>query len=61
MVEKMLDGIEVRTGVDYFADREYYDSPADKIVFTGMIDRFFEEKYGSLEYRSLSFVLSNKR
>lgn len=55
MVEKMLDGIEVRTGVDYFDDREYYDSLADKTVFTGMIDRFFEEKYGSLEYRSLRF------
>ncbi|MBR1470454.1 MAG: UDP-galactopyranose mutase [Lachnospiraceae bacterium] len=55
MVEKILEGTEVRTGVDYFADRAYYDSLAKKRVFTGMIDRYFEECFGTLEYRSLCF------
>ena len=55
IVEKMLDGIEVRTNTDYFADRAYFDSIAKKRVFTGMIDQYFEECYGTLEYRSLRF------
>jgi UDP-galactopyranose mutase len=54
--EKMLEGIEVRTGVDYFFDKEYYNSLADKIVFTGKIDEFFDYQFGELEYRSLKFV-----
>ena len=53
--EKMLDGIEVKLGVDFFADREYYESIADKIVFTGMIDEYFGYQFGKLEYRSLNF------
>ena len=53
--EKMLDGIEVKLGVDFFAEREYYESIADKIVFTGMIDEYFGYQFGKLEYRSLSF------
>ncbi len=55
MVEKMLDGIEVRLNTDYFADRAYFDGIAEKRVFTGMIDQYFEECYGTLEYRSLRF------
>ena len=55
MVEKMLDGIEVRLNTDYFADRAYFDGIAPKRVFTGMIDQYFEECYGTLEYRSLRF------
>ena len=53
--EKMLDGIEVKLGVDFFAAREYYESIADKIVFTGMIDEYFGYQFGKLEYRSLNF------
>jgi UDP-galactopyranose mutase len=56
MFEKILEGIEVRTGVDYFKDKEYYNSIADKIVFTGKIDEFFDYKFGELEYRTLKFV-----
>ena len=56
MFEKMLEGIEVRTGVDYFLDKEYYDSIAKKVVFTGKIDEFFNYQFGELEYRTLSFV-----
>ncbi|OFQ20375.1 MULTISPECIES: UDP-galactopyranose mutase [Haemophilus] len=53
--ERMLEGIEVKLNIDFFAEREYYESVADKIVFTGMIDEYFEYQFGKLEYRSLSF------
>jgi len=59
MFEKMLEGIEVETGVDYFSNREYYNSISNKIVFTGKIDEFFDYKFGELEYRTLEF--DNKR
>lgn len=55
MIEKMLDGVEVRLSVDYFSDREMFDSIADKLVFTGMIDEFYDYRFGELEYRSLKF------
>ena len=55
MVEKMLAGVEVQLDTDYFADRERFDGMADKIVFTGMIDEYFDYCYGELEYRSLRF------
>lgn len=53
--EKMLNGIEVKLGVDFFAEREYYENLAEKIVFTGMIDEYFNYQFGKLEYRSLRF------
>lgn len=53
--ERMLDGIEVSLNVDFFAEREHYESLADKIVFTGMIDEYFGYQFGKLEYRSLRF------
>ncbi|MDW1149726.1 UDP-galactopyranose mutase [Mannheimia haemolytica] len=53
--ERMLDGIEVKLGVDFFLEREYYENLADKIVFTGMIDEYFGYRFGRLEYRSLRF------
>lgn len=55
MVEKMLDGIEVKTGVDYLADRDYWKSVAEKIIYTGPIDALFEDRLGYLEYRSIWF------
>ena len=55
MFEKMLDGIEVQLNVDYFSDRDYYDSLAEKVVYTGCIDEFFDYEYGELQYRSLNF------
>ena len=55
MFEKMLDGIEVRLNTDYFSNREYFNSLAEKVVYTGCIDEFFDCKYGELEYRSLKF------
>lgn len=55
MIEKMLDGVEVRLSTDYFADQENFGKLADKIVFTGMIDEFYGYRFGELEYRSLRF------
>lgn len=54
--EKLLDGIEVRLGVDYFESRDYWNARARRIVFTGEIDRFFDYRHGRLEWRSLRFV-----
>lgn len=55
IIEKMLKGIEVRLNTDFFENREYFENIADKIVFTGMIDKYYNYKYGELEYRSLRF------
>ena len=57
IVEKMLDheNIDVETNVDFFANKEKYLKDFPKIVFTGMIDEFFDYKLGELEYRSLRF------
>lgn len=55
MVEKMLEGVEVKTGVDYLVDREYWDSQAERIIYTGPIDAFFNYSRRSLEYRTLRF------
>ena len=57
IVEKMLDheNIDVETNVDFFANKEQYLKDFPKIVFTGMIDEFFDYKLGELEYRSLRF------
>lgn len=55
IIEKMLEGIEVQLQTDFFKDREKFESIADKIVFTGMIDEFYDYKFGTLEYRSLKF------
>ena len=53
--QKLLDGIEVRLNVDYFNHRQYFTSVAKTIIYTGMIDKFYDYKYGKLEYRSLKF------
>ena len=53
MIENMLKGIEVKLSVDYFDIKNQID--ADKIIYTGMIDRFFDYKLGVLEYRSVRF------
>ena len=55
MVEKILDGIEVKTDIDYLDNREYWNNVAEKIIYTGPIDAFFDFKLGYLEYRSVRF------
>lgn len=55
LIDGLLEGIEVRTGVDSFENREYWESIADKIVFTGKIDEFYNYRFGKLEYRTVRF------
>lgn len=55
MVEKMLEGAEVKLGVDYLADKAAWDAVADKVVYTGPIDAYFGYKLGALAYRSVRF------
>lgn len=55
IIEKMLNGIEVRLNTDFLENRGELEALADKIVFTGMIDEFYDYKFGTLEYRSLKF------
>lgn len=55
MVEKMLSGSDVRLNCDFFENREELELLADKIVFTGMIDQYYNYCYGPLEYRTLRF------
>lgn len=62
LIDGLLEGIEVRLNVDFFKNREYFSNLADKIVFTGKIDEFYDNQFGTLEYRSLKFdtkVLEN--
>ena len=55
IVEKMLDGIEVRLNTNYLDNREEFDAMEHKILYTGMIDQFYDYKLGVLEYRSVRF------
>ena len=55
IIQKMLEGIEVRLNCDFFENREELEKVANKIVFTGQIDKFYNYKFGELEYRSLRF------
>ena len=55
IIEKMLDGIEVKLNTNFFDDKEKWLNIADKIIFTGMIDQYYDYCYGELEYRGLNF------
>lgn len=55
LINALLDGIEVKTGTDFLENREYWESIANKIVFTGKIDEFYDYRFGKLEYRSVCF------
>ena len=55
LIDALLDGIETRIGVDFFDDRNFWESVADKIVFTGKIDEFYDYQFGKLEYRTVRF------
>lgn len=55
LIEKMLDGIEVKLNEDYLKNRQYYNSIAEKIIYTGAIDAYFDYKLGTLEYRTVRF------
>ncbi|HAS0881939.1 UDP-galactopyranose mutase [Enterobacter roggenkampii] len=55
IIEKMLQGVDVRLNCDYLLEKEYYNKIAEKIIYTGPIDAYFNFCYGTLEYRSLRF------
>ncbi|MCR5849040.1 MAG: UDP-galactopyranose mutase [Lachnospiraceae bacterium] len=55
MVEKILEGVEVRLKTDFFDRRDVYKGIADKIIYTGPIDEYFDFRLGHLEYRTLRF------
>lgn len=55
IIEKMLDGIEVRLNCDFFENRKKLENMAEKIIFTGQIDKYYNYQFGELEYRSLRF------
>ena len=55
LVENLLAGIEVRLNVDYLEVKEEYDALAEKVVYTGPIDAYFDYRLGTLEYRSVRF------
>lgn len=55
LVEKLLEGTEVRLGIDYLEHRQELDKLADKVVYTGMIDQFYDYSLGVLQYRSVRF------
>ena len=55
LIEGLLEGVECLTGVDFFADREKWESIAERIVFTGKIDEFYGYRFGKLDYRTVRF------
>lgn len=55
LIEKLLEGCDVRTGVDYIAQRAELDVLAENVLYTGCIDEYFDYCFGHLEYRSLRF------
>jgi UDP-galactopyranose mutase len=55
MFERMLDGIPVQLNTDYFSDRKYWNGQTVKVLYTGMLDEFFDFSFGRLDYRHLWF------
>lgn len=55
LIDGLLEGIEVKTNADFFENRSYWESVAERIVFTGKIDEFFRYCYGKLDYRTVRF------
>lgn len=55
MVEHLLEGIPVRLGVDYLEKKEEWDAMADRVIYTGPIDAYYDYRLGALEYRSVRF------
>ena len=55
LIEKMLEGVEVRLNKDYFEHKAELEELADKVIYTGEIDRFYDYRFGHLQYRTVSF------
>ncbi len=55
LIDGMLEGVEVKTNVDFFDDRQHWEQMADKILYTGKLDEYFGYRFGKLEYRTVRF------
>ena len=55
MVRNMLEGMEIRLNTDYLEQKPFWDAQAEKVIYTGPVDRYFEYCYGPLQYRSVRF------
>lgn len=55
LTDGLLEGVEVKTNVDFFENRVFWETVADKIVFTGKIDEYYNYRFGKLEYRTVRF------
>jgi UDP-galactopyranose mutase len=55
LIEGLLSGIEIKCNTNFFENREYFENLADKIVFTGKIDEYYNYRFGKLEYRTVHF------
>lgn len=55
LIDGLLEGVETKTNVDFFENREYWEGIADKLVFTGKIDEFYGYQFGKLNYRTVRF------
>ena len=59
IIEKMLEGIEVKLNTNFFDNRDFWEKISTKIIFTGMIDEYYDYCFGDLEYRSLKFQMES--
>ena len=57
IIEKLLEGIEVRLSTDYLSDKEGFEAMADRVIYTGAIDAYYDYCYGNLEYRTVYFEM----
>ena len=55
LIDGLLEGVEVKLNTDFFDDRQHWESVADKILYTGKLDEYFDYKMGKLEYRTVRF------
>ena len=55
LIDGLLDGVEVKLNADFFDDRQHWESVADKILYTGKLDEYFDYRFGKLEYRTVRF------
>ena len=55
IIDRLFEGCDIETGVDYLEKKEYYDGLGEKFVYTGTIDAYYKYQFGKLEYRSLRF------
>jgi len=59
--EKLLDGIEIKLGVDYLRDKERWNFIASKVIYTGAIDAYYDYEFGQLEYKTTKFIHERKQ